>query len=183
MQCHHIAPAFQLRGKPAPAGAENTGGMGLIDDKEASVFPGKISQGRKGRTVAIHGIKAFDGDPRSAPATLLPPADNFPFECLDLIMRHGDRLRLAGCNAVMDAGMDQGVVKNEVFPQRQCGEQRDIGGKTAAEIDRFFRSEKCRCFRFQRLMFAVVATQQPRAAGPHRHTPSDSVGKCRLQPG
>ncbi|MNS91963.1 hypothetical protein D3C72_1260770 [compost metagenome] len=147
------------------------------------MFPDKISQSRKRGTVPIHGVKAFDGNPRAAPATLPPPADYFPFECLDLIMRHGDHLRLAGGDTIMDAGMDQGVVKDEVFPQRQCGEQRDIGGKTAAEIDCFFSPEQPRCFRFQRLMFAVVAAQQPRAAGPCRHAPSDGIGKCLLQPG
>ncbi|MNL29276.1 hypothetical protein D3C87_1509540 [compost metagenome] len=98
-------------------------------------------------------------------------------------MRHSDRLRLAGGNAVMHAGMDQRIVENEVVPQRQCGKKCDIGGKSATEIDRPLSAEKYRRLRFKRLMFGMVATKQPRTTCTHRHAPLDCVSDRRLQPG
>lgn len=96
-------------------------------------------------------------------------------------MRHGHRLRLAPRNAIMHAGMDQGIAEHDIVPQRQGGKKRDIGGKTAAEIDGFFGPEKRRRFRFQRLVLGVITAQQPGAAGTHRHPLMNGLCDCRLQ--
>lgn len=98
-------------------------------------------------------------------------------------MRYGDSIRLAGRNTIMHAGMNQFIVENKVVPERQRGKERDIGGKSAAEIDRSFGTEEHRRLRFKRLMFRMVTAQQPRATGSDGHTPVDRGGNRCLQPG
>ena len=110
MKRHHIATAFQCRSKSTPTGAEDAGGMGFIDNQKTTMPFGKIGKRRERRAIAIHGIKALGSDPWSPLTARLPPADYFPLECLDLIMRHSHRLGLSRRNAIMHAGMDKGIM-------------------------------------------------------------------------
>ena len=99
-------------------------------------------------------------------------------KALRVVVRGFGALRLAGAHAVVDAGVDQRVVHDEIAALRQRREQRHVGHEAAAEEQRALGAEEGGGLRLQRLVLGMVAAQQPRAAGADRH----AARERRLRP-
>ena len=133
----------------------------------------------KRRFIPIHRIERLNRNPHPARSTTGPPRRNRILERLHIVMprRHALSLRLT--HPIPRARMNQRVVNNQIAMPRQRRNQRRIRRKPAAEIQRRLRPKKRRSLRFQRLMFWMIAPQQPRPASPQRH-PARQRASSRL---
>ena len=148
--------------------------MRLVDDQHAVVRVGDGREVVERRAVAVHAVEALDRDPRRARAARRAPILDGVLEGLRIVVAGLGALGLAHAHAVVDAGVDQRVVHDEIAALRQRREQRQVGDEAAAEEQRAFGAEERRGLRFQRLVLAVIAAQQPRAARADRHVALDA---------
>ena len=93
------------------------------------------------RTVAVHAVEAFDRHPGPPRAAGPAPSRDRGIKRIDIVMRTPTDSR-DRTNALMDAGMDQLVMHDEIAALRQRREDREIGDIAAAEIERRFGAER-----------------------------------------
>jgi hypothetical protein len=76
----------------------------------------------------------------------------------------------------MGAGVDEGVVDDEVAALGEGRKERGVGRIAAREEERRLGAEEARGLLLQRLMLLMVAAQQPRAARAERHAACQRIG-------
>lgn len=170
-----VLPPLERGGKSPSAGTVNAGGMGFVDDEEAIVTIGEGHEFIERRTVAVHGIEALHRDPRPTAAAVPTPVGDRGLEGLDVAMARTDRNGPPARQTVVDGGMDQRVVDDQIGRTGQAREDRQIGGVAGGEIERAIGTEELGRLRFQHLVLGVIAPQQARTAGADRH----AARQCR----
>jgi len=140
--------------------------MGFVNKKKSVVAVCYLNEVGKRYAVAIHRIEAFHHNPGGANSSLLTPCADGSLECIRIVMRDGDDVGLSGPHAFMRAGMDQFVIDNQIAALRQSRENCEVCRITIAEIKHRRSTKIGRRFSLQKLVFRVIAAQQPGAARP-----------------
>ena len=142
MQRDDIRAAFEGGAEAAPVRPQHAGRVRLVDDKHAVVARRDFHEVGERRPVALHRVKAFDRDPRAACATLRAPVRDRVVERLGVVVARPYMLRFARAHSVVDAGVDQLVVDDEIAAGRERRKERVVREEAAREVKAGLRPRK-----------------------------------------
>ena len=145
-----------MMGKPPAAASENAGRMSFVHDEHPARTVCKLHQIVQRRAVAIHAVKAFNGDPDRSLFSRTSVRSDAICEGLHIIMPGADPVRPAKPHPVMGARMDKGVVNDQVAELRQGSEDGDVRRVAAGKIQGRLTAEKGCGLGFERRMHARV---------------------------
>ena len=159
-QDDHIFLSPQVAGKTDAPLAKNTDGMGLVNHQHGVMTVGKAREIGQRRPVAIHAVQALDGDPDRARTAFCAPGPYFLFERVAIIMREWLERGSPQFHAIMDAGVNERVIEQQVTGLRQGCEQCGVGGESGAEEQAGFCTIMAGRKGFERFMFGVTAAEE-----------------------
>ena len=156
--------------RPPPLRPEHAGRVGFVDHDHCLVPVRDSQQFSEVRVVTVHAVEAFDRQPGPPLAAGPAPFHDRRIKRIGIVMLGADGFSAAKTNAVMDAGVDQFVMHDEITALRQRREDGEVGDVATTKIERRFSAEEGCRFAFQRFMFRMIATQQTRSTRPDRHS-------------
>ena len=115
-----------MLGGAAPAGADDAGGVAVVDVDERVVAFGEIADLVELRDDAVHGEDAVGGDELEARAGRIGGFE-LRFEVGHVVVLVAVALRLAEAHAVDDGRVVQLIGDDGVFGAQQCFEEAAIG--------------------------------------------------------
>ena len=117
----------------AAACAHDAERVRLVDHQESLVARFHLDEAGQVGEVAVHAVKAFDGDQHAlvAAANLAQQL----VQALPVVVRKGAPLRAGKLDALQDAVVDQCVVNDQILGAEQIADAGYIGGMAADEDD------------------------------------------------
>ena len=181
-QHDRIVAPVDMRCQPPAAIAENAGGMRIVRQQHRAMAIRQIGKFGNRCAVAVHAVERFDRDPRLARGIARPPVRKRFGEGADIIVRYRNAFGARQAHPFVRAGMDQRVVEDRIAALGQCRQQHAVGAVAIGKEQRAFAAEEAGGLRFQRLVFGMVAPQQPRTARTDGNAALERVHHGVLEP-
>ena len=189
VQRNDVVAAFEVGAKAAPVRAKDAGGMGLVETQHRVVAVGdrdEIGQTARGRRPCCRGFR-----PRSTAVPAPPAARQRADRIIDGLRHHCAAPPTAPpCARACPRARWHGSASSWTIRSPRCGrvaKMATLATKPAPKKSARLGAEEGGGLRFQRLMFGMIAAQQPRAAGADRHAArergSRSLAQARVECG
>ncbi|GAB5352564.1 hypothetical protein TMRH483_02551 [Qipengyuania sp. 483] len=118
-QDNGVGSAIQIGGQPSTPLTPNARSMGIIGIEHGTVAICEFQKIGQRRTIAIHAVEGFNGNPRSACCTVVSPVAKHIGKSLHIIVSNAARLSPGKAHAFMRARMDEFIVTDDVPALRQ----------------------------------------------------------------
>src|SRR5882757_1797399 len=178
---HDVVATLQERCATPTVGSEDAGGMRVVNDEHRFSTARKRIQFRKIGSVSVHAVETFNGDPDAPrPTSRAPPNDGI-IDGLRVIVARADDFGSTAAQSIVHTRMNPLVVNYEITALRRRGEQGEIRGIAAAEIQRRLRAEVGTRGLFQSLMLHMIAAQESRSAGADRYLTGQRLARSGAQ--